>query len=251
LDDVSKPNEEMPETADEEVKDETLEESKSEPEEETEETSEEIEDEKAEEPEAQKAEEKSQEEPKKEEKTKKIEARKEAKKEEPKKKDDHRPDFKYIVRIANTDINGEKTLIHGLTSIKGIGMHMSVLVADTTGLDRRIKIGDLTDAQIDKIKETLDNLKDKAPGWMLNHRKDYETGKNIHLIGTDIDMRLRDEINIMKKIRSYRGVRHERGLRVRGQRTRTHGRKGLALGVSRKTAQAAAKAAKSDENKKE
>ena len=51
---------------------------------------------------------------------------------------------------------------------------------------------------------------------------------------TDIDMRLRDEINIMKKIRSYRGIRHERGLPARGQRTRANNRKGLSLGVSKK-----------------
>jgi small subunit ribosomal protein S13 len=89
---------------------------------------------------------------------------------------------------------------------------------------------------------------------MLNHRRDYETGENMHFVSTDIDIRLRDEINIMKKIRSYRGVRHEAGLRVRGQRTKTHGRVGLALGVSRTAAKAKAAAAKSSdkgEKKKE
>ena len=96
------------------------------------------------------------------------------------------------------------------------------------------KIGDLTDSQIEKIQETINNVSKNAPGWMLNHRKDYETGTDIHLISSDIDMRIRDEINIMKKIRSYRGIRHERGLTVRGQRTRANNRKGLALGVSKK-----------------
>jgi small subunit ribosomal protein S13 len=81
---------------------------------------------------------------------------------------------------------------------------------------------------------------------MLNHRKEYETGKNIHLIGTEIDTRLRDEINIMKKIRSYRGIRHERGLPVRGQRTRANNRTGLALGVSKKREPAAAKDGKKE-----
>jgi len=72
---------------------------------------------------------------------------------------------------------------------------------------------------------------------MFNHRKDYETGNDIHLTGSEIDMRLRDEINIMKKIRSYRGIRHERGLRARGQRTRSNNRSGLTLGVSKKRPQ--------------
>ena len=162
------------------------------------------------------------------------EAKPEQKKEDKKKKDKHGEDFKYIVRIANTDVDGEKNIIYGLTTIKGIGIHMASLVADETGLDRFAKMGDLNDKQIEKIKEAIDNITENAPEWMLNHRKDYETGKNIHLVGPDIDMKLRDEINMLKKIRSYRGIRHERGLPVRGQRTRANNRKGLALGVSKK-----------------
>ena len=61
-------------------------------------------------------------------------------------------DFRYIVRISNTDIGGEKTLVRGLTSIKGIGMHMSALVIDSSGLDRKLKMGNLTDKQIEKIQ---------------------------------------------------------------------------------------------------
>jgi len=163
-----------------------------------------------------------------------------------KKKDEN---FQYIVRIANTDIDGNKNIIHGLTSIKGVGMHISTLITNLTGIDPKLKIGDLKEPQIEKIRQTLDDLDNIAPSWMLNHRKEYETGKNIHLIGTEIDTRLRDEINIMKKIRSYRGVRHERGLPVRGQRTRANNRTGLALGVSKKREPVAA--APKEEKKKE
>ena len=144
-------------------------------------------------------------------------------------------DFRYIVRISNTDIAGEKTLVRGLTSIKGIGMHMSTLVIDSSGLDRKLKMGNLTDKQIEKIQASLEIITKTAPKWMLNHQKDSEIGKDIHFIGSDIEMRLRDEINIMKKIRSYKGIRHERGLTVRGQRTRANNRKGLTLGVSKKS----------------
>jgi len=163
-----------------------------------------------------------------------VETKKEVKKEDSKKKDDKGDDYRYIVRIANTDIDGDKKLVHGLTSIKGIGMHMGSLIANETGIDKSVKMGDLTDAQIEKIQKALDDVINSAPGWMLNHRKDYETGEDIHLIGAEIDMRLRDEINIMKKIRSYKGIRHERGLTARGQRTRANNRKGLTLGVSKK-----------------
>ncbi len=156
------------------------------------------------------------------------------KKEKSKKIVDHNPDFKYIVRLSNTDINGEKNVIYGITTVKGIGLHMASLITDKTGINRYMKIGDLSDDQIEKLQNAIDNISQSAPKWMLNHRKDYDTGKNIHLIGNEIEIRLRDEINIMKKIRSYKGIRHERGLSVRGQRTRSNNRKGLALGVSRK-----------------
>lgn len=168
------------------------------------------------------------------EKTKKEEIKPEIKKEKTGKKTDHKEDFKYIVRIANTDINGEKTVVYGLTTIKGIGLHLATAIADITGIDRNKKIGDLDDKNIEKIQQTIDEINRNAPSWILNHRKDYETGEDKHLIGSEIDMKLRDEINIMKKIRCYRGIRHERGLPVRGQRTRSNNRKGLALGVSRK-----------------
>ena len=162
---------------------------------------------------------------------------KKPKEEKPKKeakKKEIKDDFKYIVRIANSDIDGEKNLIHGLTSIKGIGLHMSTLIIEKTGLDGNKKVGNLSDNEIELIANTLTDITNIAPAWMLNHRRDYDTGDDIHLIGSDIDMRLRDEINIMKKIRSYRGIRHERGLPVRGQRTRANNRKGLTLGVSKK-----------------
>ena len=220
MDDTPKPNEEVPEAPPEKAKDETIKDLHPESETQVEKKPKEQVKEKTELPQAKKDLQK---------KTGKTEAKK-VKKEEDKKKDD----FRYIVRIANTDIDGEKKLVRGLTSIRGIGMHMSALITDETGIDRDIKIGNLTDSQIEKIKEALDGIEESAPAWMLNHRKDYETGEDIHLIGSDIDMRLRDEVNIMKKIRSYKGIRHERGLPARGQRTRANNRSGLTLGVSKR-----------------
>ena len=213
MEDTSKPDEKKPEKPSEDIKDEPVEESQPEPEVQSEEEPtkpEEIK-EKVEEPE-----------------------KAEVKKEKPKKKIDRGPDFKYIVRLSNTDVDGEKNVVYGLTGIKGIGLHMATLIADQAGIERHKKMGHLTDSQIEKIQELINKLNENAPGWMLNHRKDYDTGKDIHLISSDIDLRLRDEINIMKKIRSYKGIRHESGLRVRGQRTRANNRKGLALGVSKK-----------------
>ena len=179
--------------------------------------------------------EKSEEKPAVEEKeTKKEKVKTELKKEKTGKKEEHEDEFKYIVRIADTDINGEKTVVYGLTSIKGIGLHLATAITEIANIDRNKKIGDLDDKDIEKLQQTIESVSKNTPRWMLNHRKDYETGEDKHLVGSEIDMKLRDEINIMKKIRCYRGIRHERGLPVRGQRTRANNRKGLALGVSRK-----------------
>ena len=85
-----------------------------------------------------------------------------------------------------------------------------------------------------KIEEILENPLDFGiPAWMLNRREDYETGENIHLIESDLDMTLRDDLNRMKKTRSYKGRRHEVGLPVRGQRTKSTFRKSSTVGVKR------------------
>jgi small subunit ribosomal protein S13 len=154
--------------------------------------------------------------------------------EEPTKKKEHDENFNYILRIVNTDINGENNIVQGLTQIKGVGRHMATFIADTARVDRKLKFGNLPQSEIEKIKEVLENIDEYAPPWMLNYQKDVYTGENMHLISTDVAIRLRDDINMMKMIRSYRGVRHELGLKVRGQRSSSNGRKGLALGVSKR-----------------
>jgi len=171
-----------------------------------------------------------------------------AKDDEPSKKKEHDENFNYIMRIVNTDINGENNIVQGLTQIKGIGRHMATFIADTAGVDRKLKFGNLPEPEIEKLKEVLENLDEYAPAWMLNYQKDMYTGENMHLISTDVTGRLRDDINMMKMIRSYRGVRHELGLKVRGQRSSSNGRKGLALGVSKRR-EAPASAGKKEETK--
>jgi small subunit ribosomal protein S13 len=173
-----------------------------------------------------------------------------AKDEEQVKKKEHDENFNYIIRIVNTDINGESNIVQGLTQITGIGRHMAVFIADTAGVDRKLKFGNLPEPEIEKLKEVLENIDEYAPAWMLNYRKDMYTGEDTHLISTDVAIRLRDDINMMKMIRSYRGVRHELGLKVRGQRTSSNGRKGLALGVSKRK-EAPAATGKKEEGGKE
>lgn len=189
------------------------------------------------------------EQPKKHERTGKDKQKKEVKEPEGKKKKDIKRDenFRYIVRIANADLSGEKTIEYGLTQIKGIGHHMAIFILNTTGIDRKLEVGTLTDAQIDTLKDAMEKISKNAPAWMLNHRRDFDTGTDMHLISTDIATKLRDDINMMKMIRCYKGVRHEAGLPVRGQRTKANGRSGLAMGVQKKAVVPGAAAAKKEE----
>ncbi len=144
-------------------------------------------------------------------------------------------EFKYIVRIADTDLDGNRPVLYALQGIKGIGYRVAEGIVKHASLDPKVKIGELSDEDIEKIRVLVEeNLEDILPPWMRNHRKDYHTGEDRHLLATDLDLQKQDDINRLKRIRAYRGIRHERGLPVRGQRTRSNGRRGLAVGVSRK-----------------
>ena len=98
------------------------------------------------------------------------------------------------------------------------------------------KIGYLSDEEVLKLEEVILNPQklEKLPRWMLNRRNDYATGEDDHLIESDLVMSLRDDLNRMRKIRSYKGRRHEVGLPVRGQRTKSTFRKGSSVGVRRR-----------------
>jgi small subunit ribosomal protein S13 len=144
-------------------------------------------------------------------------------------------DFKHMVRIARRDVDGNKPVANALADIKGVGIALSGAIVSRMGLDLNQKIGYLPDDTINEIEEAIrDPQKVNVPQWMLNRRNDYETGKTEHLIESDLMMRLRDDLNRMKKIRSYKGRRHEVGLPVRGQRTKSTFRKGSSVGVSRR-----------------
>ena len=92
------------------------------------------------------------------------------------------------------------------------------------------------------MKSAVNSVEKRLPWWMLNRRKDLISGEDKHIMGSDLVLKLRDDINLLRKIRSYRGIRHERGLRVRGQRTKSTGRRGMVVGVMRKKILEAAKA---------
>ena len=143
-------------------------------------------------------------------------------------------DFKYIIRIANSDVSGEERIGNALTSIRGVGPRISNAIIQKLGLDPSKMAGKLDDKNIADIENMIINLNEHIPDWLLNRQKDYDTGEDIHSVSVELKMTNDEDLNRMKKVKSYKGIRHASGHKVRGQRTYSNGRKGLALGVSRK-----------------
>ncbi|HID16897.1 TPA: 30S ribosomal protein S13 [Candidatus Bathyarchaeota archaeon] len=144
-------------------------------------------------------------------------------------------EYRHIVRIAGKDIDGTKKLVYGLTNIKGVGISLANAIVNALNLNPNLRIGNLTEEDVAKIEGALsDPLKYGLPTWLLNRGKDLTTGRDVHLIGSDLELRTKMDIDLMKSIKSWKGVRHALGLKVRGQRTRTTGRKGKTVGVRKK-----------------
>jgi len=144
------------------------------------------------------------------------------------------PDFVHLVRVSGVVVDGNLTIPKALVNIKGIGPRLADSVINTLEIPKETKAGALDEAQVAAIEKKLEEIREIVPAWMLNRRRDVETGENLHRIGPDLDMQLREDINREKKTKSYRGIRHAINLPVRGQRTRSTFRKGSTVGVSRK-----------------
>jgi small subunit ribosomal protein S13 len=177
-------------------------------------------------------------------------APKEGRKEAPKAKEEG-PEIRHIVRIADSDLDGRRSVQYALTGIRGISRRVAKIISINSGLDPISTIGYLNDADIDKLKSSVDNISTLLPTWMMNKQNDIMTGEDRQILGTDVMLSRNEDINLMKKVRSYKGLRHDRGLRVRGQRTRSTGRRGRTVGVTRAAIQASQSAAKEGEKKED
>jgi len=143
-------------------------------------------------------------------------------------------EFKYLVRLHGTSLDGTKTLPYSLCSIKGMGIRVARALLKGVGLDPTLRLGNLSDTEVKRLEDVLGNPAAQGlPTWMLNRRKDPQTGKDLHLFASDITLRVKEDIDLMREIRSWKGERHSLGLKVRGQRTKTTARKGRSVGVSR------------------
>ncbi len=144
-----------------------------------------------------------------------------------------------IVRLADNDLDGYLTLRKALLKVKGIGHSLvkpiSLLIEENFGISKDKRIGELSDEELEKITKFLHSLdSSKLPSFLLNKRKDFYTGEDKHYIMNELLFSIRQDIERKIKTKSWQGYRHSRGKKVRGQRTKNTGRRGLTVGVIRK-----------------
>ncbi|KKA20168.1 Ribosomal protein S13p/S18e [Rasamsonia emersonii CBS 393.64] len=168
--------------------------------------------------------------------------------------------FQYILRLLNTNVDGKQKIMYALTRIKGVGRRYSNLVCKKADVDltkrcvgslppspnkppkQPIRLtdlvrsaGEITSEELERIVTIIQNpTQYKIPTWFLNRQRDINDGKDHQVISNGVDSKLREDLERLKKIRCHRGLRHYWGLRVRGQHTKTTGRRGRTVGVSKK-----------------
>ena len=136
--------------------------------------------------------------------------------------------------MADTDMDGQKTLSTALTAVRGVGPRTAIQICKNTGFDPASLAGHLSAEEQETLRVAIEGYAETVPLWMLNRQRDLETGDELHLTGQQVSLTLEDDINRLRTMKCYRGVRHASGNKVRGQRGRSNGRGGLTLGVSRK-----------------
>merc|ERR1712095_81541 len=143
--------------------------------------------------------------------------------------------FQHILRVMNTNIDGKRNIMFAITAIKGIGRRYANIVLKKADIDLSKRAGELSDEEVEKIITIMSNPRQyKIPDWFLNRQKDIKDGKTGQMMSNLLDNKLREDLERLKKIRAHRGLRHYWGVRVRGQHTKTTGRRGRTVGVSKK-----------------
>jgi|SRR3989344_5500808 len=147
--------------------------------------------------------------------------------------------IKPFLRVFNTDLIGNKPIYHALLKITGVGFSMANSVCNVLKLDKKTKAGLLSEQDARKIEDVIKN---QMPIWMQNRRSEFLSNETRHLLGGDLKFEVDNDIKRLKKIKSYKGIRHATGQPVRGQRTRSHFRHGRAVGVQKTKAPSSAAA---------
>ncbi|CAK7562261.1 MAG: ribosomal 40S subunit protein S18B [Sporothrix epigloea] len=148
---------------------------------------------------------------------------------------DEKSNFQFIIRLLNTNIDGKQKVVYALTKVKGCGRRYANIVCKKADIDLNMRAGELSAEQLERIVSILQSpTQYKIPSWFLNRQRDIVDGKDSQVLANGVDSKLREDLERLKKIRCHRGLRHYWGLRVRGQHTKTTGRRGRTVGVSKK-----------------
>ena len=143
-------------------------------------------------------------------------------------------DFSYILRLADSDIDGLRPIAQGLTSINGVGQRSAGQICRMAEIDGNKLGGHLTEEEQDRIRTTIDEYALNVPWWLVNRQRDLQSNEDAHIIGTEVRLTRDDDVARLASIKTYRGIRHRSGHKGRGQRLRSNGRSGSTLGVERK-----------------
>ncbi len=153
-----------------------------------------------------------------------------------------------IVRIRKVDLPGDKKIRYILNKIKGIKFAMAYAILQKLNIDGDTLLGELPPEKIEELKKAIEDPASLGlPSFLFNRRKDMATGEDIHLTGMSVKLAEMEDIRRMQETKSWRGLRLAKGLKVRGQRTKAHPRKGATLGVI--TRRKAAKMQKKEQKK--
>lgn len=144
-------------------------------------------------------------------------------------------EIQHIIRLYNTNIDGTKKTAFALTAIRGIGMRFGRTVVSRAGVSPDKRAGELSQDEIGKIQDVInDPVAFGIPSYMLNHQKDAASGLDSQLVGIKLDGDLRMRIEKGKKMKEIRILRLASGLKVRGQRTKSNGRRTKSLGAPKR-----------------
>lgn len=142
---------------------------------------------------------------------------------------------KVFFRKLRSQVDGNAKIEHGLTQITGIGRRFAQAIVKVAKIDPNLRIGAVAEKDLNLLEEIILNpIENGIPDWMVNRPKDLRTGEDLHIIGNRLEITVKRDIDRMKKMKSYKGVRHHMKLKVRGQRTKSTGRHGLVVGVVRR-----------------
>lgn len=140
--------------------------------------------------------------------------------------------FQHIIRVLNTNLNGTVKAPFALTAVRGVGRRFATLACKKAEVNVHKRAGELTAAELEQLMVIVANPRTfKVPDWFLNRQRDPKDGTSSQVTSSQLDTKARDDLERLKKIRNHRGLRHYWGLRVKGQHTKTTGRRGRTVGV--------------------